>query len=120
MGALHDRGAARDAGRLMRMLRVVWFRLQTLFHRSVVDTELDLELRDHVERETRANVGSGMAPTEARRAALVAFGGVQQYKEQTREARGLHWLDVLQQDVTYAWRHLRKAPAFTGVAVISL
>lgn len=104
----------------MNIIRAVWFRLRALFDRSALESELDLEMRDHVERQTRANVARGMSPDEARRAALVAFGGVQQYKEATRDARGVRWLDAMRQDTAHAVRSLIKAPGFTATVVVTL
>ena len=61
-----------------------------------------------------------MSPEEARRRALVRFGGVQQAKEHQREARGLPWLDVLLQDLRYTFRTLRRDAGFTTVAILIL
>ena len=68
----------------MSLSRIIVFHLKRIFDRRGVERDLDLELRDHVERETRANIGRGMSEADARRAALIAFGGVQQYKERIR------------------------------------
>ena len=65
----------------MSFLQRMWFRLRALLDRPALDIELDAEVRDHIERETRANVARGMTPAEARRTALAAFGGVQRFKE---------------------------------------
>jgi putative ABC transport system permease protein len=104
----------------MRFVRAARFRLRALLDRSALDHELELELRDHIERETRANVARGMKETDARRLAVATFGGVQRYKEEARDARGMHWLDEIAQDARYALRSLRRTPAFTAVAVITL
>ncbi|HEY6115207.1 MAG TPA: ABC transporter permease, partial [Candidatus Dormibacteraeota bacterium] len=104
----------------MRFIRAAWFRLRVLLDRPALDSELDRELRDHVERETRANVARGMPPAEARRAALVAFGGVQRYKEETRDARGGALVEDFLEDVHYAARGLMRRPGFTAVAVVTL
>jgi predicted permease len=104
----------------MNIMRAVWFRLRALFDRPALESELDLEMRDHVERQTRANVARGLAPDEARRAALVAFGGVQQYKEATRDARGTRWIEDALQDLRYAVRSLGRAPAFCVAVIFTL
>ena len=58
------------------------------------------------------NMRRGMSPEEARRQALMRFGGVQQAKEQQREARGLPWLDVLLQDLRFTLRTLGRDRGF--------
>ena len=84
------------------------------------DAELDEELRYHLDRQTEANIASGMTPEEARLAALRAFGGVDQRREECRDSRPLALVDSVRQDVKYALRSLRKTPGFAAVAVASL
>jgi putative ABC transport system permease protein len=85
-----------------------------------MDSELDEELRFHVEKQIERNVALGMSLTEARRSALVEFGGVERAREECRDARGVRLLEDLFQDLRYALRVLTKSPAFTLVSIISL
>ena len=78
---------------------------------------LDDDINDHLERETQE---SGMAPSDARHAALRKFGSIMMIKEEVRAVWLSPWLDVLWQDVRYAVRALRRQPAFAGMAVLTL
>ena len=81
---------------------------------------LDQEIRDHIERETAANIGRGMSPEDARRAALHAFGNVTRVAEETREVWSLVWLEQFWQDICYGIRVLLRNPGFTVVVVLTL
>ncbi|MGD0630610.1 MAG: permease prefix domain 1-containing protein [Terracidiphilus sp.] len=81
-------------------------------------SELDQELRFHVEQSTERNVASGMTLEEARRQSLIEFGGVERTREQTYEQRPGWWLGTVAQDVRYALRGFRRNPVFT-IAVIA-
>jgi predicted permease len=98
----------------------LWTRLRALFRRNVVERELDDELRHHLEMEVDAGVRAGLSPEEARRRALVRFGGVERHKEAARDERGVRWLEEAWRDLRFALRSLRRSPAFTIAAVLTL
>jgi predicted permease len=70
--------------------------------------------------ETEKNIKLGMSPHDARTRALRSFGPMEKHKEETRDARGVMWLDELAQDLRYCVRTFVKNPGFTAVAVFTL
>jgi predicted permease len=95
-------------------------RLAGLFRRSRLDQDLNEELQHHIELKTREYIEAGMSPEEARYTAVRAFGGIEQKKEQCRDADRLRWVEDLIQDLRYGLRQLRRNPGFAAVAVITL
>ncbi len=104
----------------MGTLRESLQRVLSFFHKQHRDSELDAEVAAHLELAVEENMRHGMPEEEARRQALVRFGGVAQAKEQQREARGLPWLDVLLQDLRFTFRTLGRDRGFTAIAVVIL
>ncbi len=95
-------------------------RLRALFFRSKVEGDLNDELRDYVEREVERQITAGASPGEARRVALASMGGVERVREECRDARGVRWVEAAASDLQFAFRTLRKTPAFTVTIVAAL
>src|SRR5687767_4686487 len=99
----------------MRALVDVWRRFCLLGRRRELEERLADEIRFHVEQQTEKNRGAGMAPDEARRRALIRFGGLEQVRERTRDEFRAAPLENLGRDVRYGWRSLRRHPAFSAM-----
>jgi len=85
-----------------------------------MEDELQTELQFHLEREIEENIVRGMTPEEARCAALRSFGGMERVKEESRDVRGVRFVEDLWQDLRYGARGLLKKPGFTVTAVLTL
>jgi putative ABC transport system permease protein len=104
----------------MSRLSGVRTRLHLLFARRASEARIDEELNFHVEMETKRLIGEGVEASEARRRALVAFGGVERHREALRAGRGLGWLTGLSLDVKLGIRMLVKYPGLTLVGGLAM
>jgi len=103
-----------------RWLHRTSMRVRAFFRGGRLDRELDEELGYHLDRLIEENVARGLTPDAARRQALVAIGGVEQRKEQCRDARRIRLADEIRRDLGYTLRMLRRAPAFATAAILTL
>src|SRR5436309_7816285 len=95
-------------------------RLCNVFRPGRAEPDLTRELASHLTLLEDEFQRRGMTPEDARRAARLALGGVEQTKELHRDARSLVWLDDARRDLRYAIRTLRRTPGFTAGAVPTL
>src|SRR5690348_1434189 len=95
-------------------------RIAAIVRSRKLERDLDQELQFHMELKTQENIAAGMEPEEARYAALRAFGGVEQKKEECRDTSGVRFIMELGQDLRYGLRQLHRNPAFTLLAVVTL
>ena len=95
-------------------------RLANLFRRRRFERELEEEMRYHIERQTDENIAKGMSREDARRAAMRAFAGLEQRKEECRDIRRVNFVENLMRDMRYALRGFIKYPVFTSAAILTL
>ncbi len=95
-------------------------RLRELIRRGDAEQRMAEEIAFHLEMETCRHRELGCDPAEARRRALVAFGGVERHKEASRDGRRIPFLEEFARDLRFALRSLAKAPVFAGTAVLTL
>ena len=88
--------------------------------RADSEGDLDAEVRAHLDLLTEEKIREGLAPAEARRAARIELGCLEQLKEEVRAARSGAWLEQFWQDVRFGARQLRRNPGFTAVVVLTL
>ena len=104
----------------MRSLRAWIKRLAGIFVTAKADREIGAEIESHLALHIDDNIRAGMSPPEARRAAIIALGGIAQTTEQYRDRRGLPVLESLMRDARFGIRSLAHAPGFTAAAIVIL
>jgi predicted permease len=106
---------------MLYQVRAALARVRELFsRRSLSADEQNEEFSFHLEMEMMENIRRGMSEAEARRAALLRFGGTQRFREETRNARGVVALDNLARDTRFAIRRLKRAPGFAAGVIATL
>src|SRR5262245_40225019 len=104
----------------MRLLHRLRSLADALLRRSRFESRMSDEMQFHIEAYVADLVRAGATREEAERRARVEFGGMENIREECREARGVGFVDTLRQDVRYGLRTLRRSPGFSAVAVIVL
>jgi predicted permease len=104
---------------------VLWYykfplRLRSLFRKHEAELDLSEELQFHLQNQIDEYVEQGMNPLEARRAALLSLGGVEQVKEECRDARNISLIENFLKDIRFGLRMFRRSPGFSFLAILCL
>ncbi len=104
----------------MRTLRRFFRRLTSWATTQRDEERLQAEIAEHLAMQTAENIQAGLSPIEARRQAMMKFGGVEAMKEEYRDQKGLPFLETLAQDLRYAFRQLAASPGFAFIAIATM
>src|SRR5262249_20632528 len=105
---------------LMRTIRTLLMRLSGLFGKDQKDRELSDEIDSILEMHIERNLRAGMSLPEARRQAMIQFGGIEAMKESYRDRRSVPVFDTVAQDLRYSIRTLRRSPGVTSIAILTV
>src|SRR3984893_9846375 len=92
----------------------------SLFRKRALDAQLDTELRFHIDKLTNDNIAAGMYPVEARRQAILEFGGREQLKEELRDVHRVSVIESAMANLKSAFRFIRKSPSFSIAVILTL
>src|SRR6185437_13571790 len=106
--------------RMQHWLYTIPLRLRSMFRRRQVEQDLNDELQYHLDQKIQQCIEQGLTPEEARYTARRAMEGLEQRKEECRDARRVNTLEHLIQDLRYGVRMLAKTPGFTMVAAATI
>src|SRR6185312_8410556 len=104
----------------MRWYYELPLRLRSIFHKNRAELDLSEELEFHLQNQIDEYVAQGMNPKEARQAALRSLGGIEQAKDECRDARKVSLIENFLQDVHFGLRMLRRSPGFSLLAILCL
>ena len=93
---------------------------KSLFPKRASDTQMDSELRFHIDELTEEYIATGMSPEEACRRAKLDFGGQENFKEQVRDVYRIRFLDATLANLKSAFRFIRKSPSFSLTVILTL
>src|SRR5271169_3982097 len=104
----------------MRSFHKLRFRLRSLFRKQQADGELSDEFQFHLQCQIDEHIAKGMAPEEARYAAMRSLGGLEQFKQECRDMRCVSFIEHIQQDLRFGLRMLVRSPGFSLLAILCL
>ena len=104
----------------MKSTSELWSRIRARLRRGRLENGLDEEIRFHLDQQIDKNLRAGLSPDEARRQAVIRFGGVEGIRERTRDEIRPAWLQDFGRDLRHGTRLLRRAPGFTAAALVTL